>query len=599
MTQARPEPLNVPPPPSHGLSFSQPAPNVFDGRAWPSWTRVSILAGVVGLVVGCLASLLFWGVHFFERILLQAPLRIPEGLAGGFHLEPWNSALILGIPALGGLLVGLIGKYACAEATGGGTGEILQSYHQRQALMAGKVVPFKWLASCLTLGTGGAGGTEGPAAQIGAAFGSWLAQRLELSASERALLFTAGIAAGIGAIFRAPLGGALFACELYYSSPELESSGLLPSLIASVSAYFIFGLVFGFQPLLPGDTAFTLSVANFAALGVTAIICALGAWAYVRWMDACTRRFKKALPQPWRPALGGLCTGALALGLLYAARRWMGSDARILSVLGEGYPILNTAVLAGALPLLLLLVALGKLLASGLTVGSGGSAGVFAPSMIIGGCLGALVFAGLQALGYSDGNPKAYVLAGMAAFFASGTACPLASLIIITEVAQGYHLLPALMWVVALAYLFRPRPGLFKDQVPGSADSPAHRADLEQAFLASRMVGQLCRTAGIAVLGPGRPSAKSLKALQGQRCAPVLDADGTYLGAARWPGPAASGPAKTGKQRVEAGLPALRTDQSLGEALKALKESAADELPVLDGQGRLLGLFAYSDLGSA
>ncbi|HTB23084.1 MAG TPA: chloride channel protein [bacterium] len=564
-------------------------------KTWPSWARVNALACVVGLLSGFLASALFWGVHFFERVLWQQPLHIPEGLAGTFELGPWGMALILGIPTFGGLAVGLILRYGCPEVAGGGTEQILKSYHHEQALMEGRVVPFKWLASCLTLGTGGAGGNEGPMAQIGAATGSWLAQRLGLSTAERGLLFTAGIAGGIGAIFRAPLGGALFACELYYSNPEFESQGLLPSLIAAVSAYFVFGLVFGYQALVPGDTVFNLSLVNFVALGLTAIICAFGAHAYVGWLELCSKTFKKALPQPWRPGLGGFLLGVLALGLLLVSQRWLGSDARVLAVLGEGYPILNSVVLAGAIPLLLLLVAVGKLLASGLTVGSGGSGGVFAPSMIIGGCLGALVFVGLQTLGYSDGNPKAYVLAGMAAFFAAGTACPLASLIIITEVAQGYHILPALMWVVALGYLLRPRPGLFRDQVPGAADSPVHRAELESAFLSSRTVGQLCRRGDIATLGAGRPSAQALRALEGQRCAPVLDAQGLYLGVGPWP---LSGgrTAKTGRGLVDPRLSPLRTDQKLGEALRVLKASQAEELPVLDEQGSVVGLFAYHDI---
>jgi CIC family chloride channel protein len=482
-------------------------------------------------------------------MLWQEPLSIPDGLAGTFFLGPRGIALIIAIPALGGLAVGLIAKYACGEAAGGGTGEILRSYHRGGAQLPGRLVPFKWLASCLTLGTGGAGGNEGPAALIGSATGSWLARRLNLSASERGLLFSAGIAAGVGAIFRAPLGGALFACEMYYSSSEFESDALLPSLTASVCAYFLFGLFLGYQPLLPGDTVFTLSLVNFAALGAMALICAIGARAYVAWMDLCSRRMKAALPQPWRPAMGGLMVGGLALGLLFASKRWLGSDARVLSVLGEGYPILNSAVLAQALPLLLILVAVGKLLASGLTVGSGGSAGVFAPSMIIGGCLGALVFLGLHALGCSDGDPKAYVLAGMAAFFAAGTACPLASIIIITEVAQGYHLLPALMWVVALAYLLRPRPCLFKDQAASSVDSPMHRDELQSDFLASRTVGQLCRNAG------------------------AWDSE-------------------------DKGCLPLRADQILGEAVRRMKAEGLVELPVVDRQGRFIGLFAYGDMVS-
>jgi CIC family chloride channel protein len=455
---------------------------------------VAVLACVLGLGMGGIASLLYWGVHFFAALLLHRPLGLPGDLSGTFVLSPWGMGLILGIPALGGLATGLIARYACADVAGGGTENILNSYHHRQAMMEGKVVPYKWLASCITIGSGGSGGAEGPVAQIGAAAGSWMAQTLGLDTGERGLLFTAGIAAGIGAVFRAPLGGALFACELYYSSPEIESAALVPSLIAAVSSYVVFGMVNGYQPLLPGEVdRLNPSLTNVGALTLIAVLCALAARAYVGWLNLCNRRFSAALPMPWRPGLGGLLNGALALGFLLLAQRYLASNAGILAILGEGYPVLGGAVLVGALPLLLFLVALGKLLSSGLTVGSGGSAGVFAPSMVIGGCIGGLAAVGLSSLAYAEGAPKAYVLAGMAAFFAAGTACPLASLIIITEVAQGYHLLPALMWVVALGYLLGPKPGLFTAQVKGSADSPVHRAELESAYLSLRRPRRLRR----------------------------------------------------------------------------------------------------------
>jgi CIC family chloride channel protein len=513
-------------------------------------------------------------------------------------LSPWLIVLILCIPALGGLAVGLILWKACPEVGGGGTTEILQSYHQRRAMMGGRVVPFKWLASCITIGTGGSGGVEGPVAQIGAATGSWLAQTLGLSDSERGLLFTAGIAGGIGAVFRAPLGGALFACEMYYSNPELEDEAVVPSLIASVSAYFVFGLIFGFQSLLPGDSQLNLSLANFASLGFLALLCALVARAYVGWLDVCSKGFKKVLPMPWRPGLGGLLTGAVALGLTVLAKFFLDGNAKILAVLGEGYPILDSAVIGTAVPLLLVSVLVGKLLTSGLTVGSGGSTGVFAPSMIIGGCLGGLVSTGMAGLGFAEGSPKGYVLAGMAAFFVAGTACPLASLVIITEVAQGYHLLPLLMWVVAIGYLLRRRPGLFRAQVPGSVDSPVHQAELEAAFLRSRRVGQVCRSKGIVASLAGWRSLGSVYSISrelGQRFIPVIGRDGRYLGAMN----ANDHPKGVlAQDLIDPSVPFLTADQDLASALKVIKKVQANELAVVDENQQLVGLFGPQDLAT-
>ncbi len=566
-------------------------------RPWPSWSRLYFLAVVVGVAVGTLAVLLYGGVHYFEDLLLHGPLGMNGECSGVFALSPWGVALLLGVPALGGLGVGLVTKHLCAEAGGSGTGDILRSYHGREARMDGRVVPYKWLTSCLSLGTGGAGGNEGPAAQIGAAFASWLSQSLGLGVAERGLLFTAGVAAGIGAIFRAPLGGALFACELYYSMPELEGSALLPSLIASVSAYFIFGMVWGYQALIPGETPFTLSVEGFAVLAGVAAFSALAARAFVRWIDVCSLRFKSTLALPWRPAMGGLLTGAVGLVALVVSRRFLASDARVLTVLGEGYPILGSAVTAGigAGALLLGVVAVGKLLASGLTVGSGGSVGVFAPSMVIGGCLGAVAYLGASALGLGSLGAKACVLGGMAAFFSAGTACPLASLVIITEVAQGYHLLPGLMLAVAVGYLLRPKPGLFKDQLENGLQSPMHRAEVEGAFFASRRVGQVCRREGVVRLRPGAVPAAQWKALGDQLCAPLVDRNGAYRGALRLAPPEFRGSAPA-KAVPQPSVKALHADQLLGEGLHALRQSGCDELPVLDAQGALVGLFGYRDL---
>lgn len=554
---------------------------------------------MVGVIAGLFAGVLFWGVHFCADVLLREPLAMPDDLAGKFILSAGGMALLLLIPTLGGLAVGLIVKNFCPEAAGGGTTEILVSYHNRNAVMVGTVIPYKWLASCLTIGTGGSGGTEGPMAQIGAAIGSWLAQTLGLDEAERGLLFTAGIAGGIGAVFRAPLGGALFACEMYYSSAELESQALVPSLIASVCAYFMFGLFFGFHPLLPGESSLDLNPRTFGILTAIAVLCALVARFYVFWLGFCSEIFKKHLPYPWRPSLGGFCNGVLALVFLLLARHYLDSNARILAVLSEGYPILDSAVLGGALPLLLLLVGTGKLLTSGFTVGSGGAAGVFAPSMVIGGCIGGLVAIWLATHGLSDGGPKAFVLAGMAAFFAAGTACPLASLIIITEVAQGYSLLPALMWVVALGYLLRPRPGLFRAQVRGSADSPLHRTEIEAAFLASRRVGQLCRRQNIETVAEGCDRLVILKkALEnGQKVVPILNSRGHFLSALVAPNAGQTLSSEWTEASIGQ-LVQLNAEQDLGLAIKILKTSSKQELPVLDEMGNFVGLFGYTDIVS-
>ena len=157
-------------------------------------------------------------------------------------LTPW---LLVVIPTIGGLLAGWVIYTFAPEAEGHGTDSVIAAYHQHQGYMRPRVPIVKVIASALTIGSGGSGGREGPIAQIGAGFGAALADLLRLRPAERRVLLAAGMGAGIGAIFRAPVAGALFASEVLYSSPEFEPEVLLPTALASVIAYSTFGAVFG------------------------------------------------------------------------------------------------------------------------------------------------------------------------------------------------------------------------------------------------------------------------------------------------------------------------------------------------------------------
>ncbi len=153
------------------------------------------------------------------------------------------------MPAFGGLLSGWLVYTFAPEAEGHGTDAAINAYHRAGGLIRGRVPIVKTIASAITLTTGGSGGREGPIAQIGAGFGSFLATRLKLSDRERRIMMAAGIGAGVGSIFRAPLAGALFAAEVLYRDPEFESEVIIPAGISSVVAYCLFCLVFGWGSL--------------------------------------------------------------------------------------------------------------------------------------------------------------------------------------------------------------------------------------------------------------------------------------------------------------------------------------------------------------
>jgi len=216
------------------------------------WTLYFIL---IGLIAG-LGSIVFHylcrlGLHYFMDFM--AGYR-PPSPAGEHHLlpptgTPFNRAILLFLPAFGGLLSGWLVYTYAPEAEGHGTDAAIDAYHRQGGFMRNRVPLIKTIASALTLTTGGSGGREGPIAQIGAGFGSFLATVLKLSERERRIMMAAGVGAGIGSIFRAPLAGALFAAEVLYRDPEFEPEVIIPAGISSVVAYCLFCLVLGWGTL--------------------------------------------------------------------------------------------------------------------------------------------------------------------------------------------------------------------------------------------------------------------------------------------------------------------------------------------------------------
>ncbi|MFO0950478.1 MAG: chloride channel protein [Isosphaeraceae bacterium] len=361
------------------------------------------------LVVGVVAGL--GGIVFTAAGQLVAGVTL-EGPAGyhppGPRAEvrfPWipewdgtlNLALLVVLPVVGGLLSGgLVFRFA-PEAEGHGTDAAIAAYHEHGGYIRPRVPLIKLVASALTIGTGGSGGREGPIAQIGAGFGSVLGGILKLRAADRRVLVAAGMGAGVAAIFRAPLAGALFAAEILYCSPEFEPEVILPAGLASVTSYCTFGVAAQalggtsdpWRPLFetPASLVFT-SAWELLPYTLLAFVVVVLSMIYVRTFYAVTDAFHHLpLPRSLRPAVGAGLTGLVGVGLYLAT----GRQAAALSVMSYGYGVLQEGLLSeSALPAgLLLAVACGKIVTTSLTIGSGGSGGVFGPSMVIGGCGGA------------------------------------------------------------------------------------------------------------------------------------------------------------------------------------------------------------------
>ncbi|MGH7741774.1 MAG: chloride channel protein [Candidatus Eiseniibacteriota bacterium] len=440
--------------------------------------RVLFLSSLVGVVAGMGAIVFQYLCQWTSHLLLDrlAGLRMggPAGERALFHatstvFRPW---MIPVVTAAGGLLTGLIVQRFAPEAAGHGTDEAVDSFHRRGGVIRGRVPIVKTIASAITLGSGGSGGREGPIAQIGAGFGSFLASRLGLGERDRRILLAAGVGAGVGSIFRAPLAGALFASEVLYSDPEFEPDVIIPAAIATIVAYCVFSLKFGFGALFATPHFSFHSAAELLPYSLLALVVALGAAMFVKVFYGTHALFERLrFPKFLKPALGGLLTGLMALLALGLAR-----DQRALDVLSFGYGSIQHA-LRGELPLtLLLIIAFGKMATTGFSIGSGGSGGVFGPSMVIGGALGGAVGVLAQAwMPHVVTQPGAYVAVGMAGFFAAAANTPISTLVMVSEMTGNYELLLPSLWVCCLAFLLARRWTLYRSQVPSRLDSPAHR----------------------------------------------------------------------------------------------------------------------------
>jgi CIC family chloride channel protein len=440
----------------------------------------AIFLGVVGALG---AQAFMWMLRAAQRLLLTGVGGyVPPRLSaeGGVLSETIGTHGLWWIPlatTLGGLLSGILIYSLAPEAEGHGTDTAVKSFHRAGGYLRARVPPLKMVASAITIGSGGAAGREGPTALISAGVGSLYGTLLHRSDEERRLLVLIGMAAGLSAIFRSPIGTAIFAIEVLYSDMEFDAGALLYTMLGSVVAYAVNGLFVGYEPLFlvpPG-----ISVPGFLEYGWY-ILLGVVAGAVATLLPVVFYRVRDlfaALPvfPHVKPAIGGLGVGLIAL--------W------IPQILGGGYGWIQEAI-NGALPLdLLFLLILGKIVALSLTVSSGGSGGVFAPSLFVGAMLGGAM-AKLFHL-----PPAPLVIVGMAAVFGGAARVPIATMLMVAEMTGGYHLLVPAALSVVLSYLTQVTlsgplkyRSLYEAQVPGRADSPAHRR--EHLGSALRLLGE-------------------------------------------------------------------------------------------------------------
>lgn len=459
---------------------------------YPATYRMVGYAVLVG-IIGAFTALVFDSLVELAQSLLLVRISGYKPPASGV-LTPsvslpvgWDRLYLPLVTVLGGLLSGLIVYRFAPETEGHGTDGAIRAYHQSAGTIRKRVPPLKAVTAAIVIGSGGVAGREGPTAQISVGLGGLIGQWLGLRGEQRRILLLASMAAGLAAVFRAPLGMAIFAVEILYSGMVFESEALIYTVVSAVTAYALHGFFVGWSPLFQIPAGMTFehpeSLIGFALLGVAAGVYG----AFLPNIFYGTRDLFRRIPCPphFKPALGALLLGGIALAFP--------------EILGTGYGWVELAM-AGQVSLTLLLIFLIlKAPAMALTVGSGGSGGIFGPTVVIGAMLGGVVGNLLQTLlPLSEINPASFVLVGMAAVFAGAGRVPISTLIMVVEMTGGYGLIVPAMLANVLSFVVQhsvsarlPYRSLYESQPASREDSPIHRSLLLRRALQMIEGGQV------------------------------------------------------------------------------------------------------------
>jgi CIC family chloride channel protein len=431
------------------------------------WLFVGFIVGIVSGLAGVTLSYLIKWFSLYVFYPISGINLYSTSTSGKFYYLPL-------LMFLGGLASGILTTKYAPEAEGHGTDSVIEAIHRKGARIRSAVPIVKMIASTLIIGTGGSAGKEGPIALTGAGFASVLSDKLGLTLPERRLMVLSGMAGGLSAVFKAPLGSMIFALEVPYRR-DMELEAIVPIAISSVTAYAIavyvegVGRIFSLVPLHFISLAY---IPHFVLLGV---ILGLFARFYVRIFYGVRDWFKSLRISPYlKPALGAI----IASGIIILAPQ----------AIGQGYPWAQSAIY-GRLPLEVLLIgALAKILATSFSIGSGGSGGVFAPTITVGGFVG-----GAMGLLFSN-DPQviaAFTIVGMISFLAGAGKVPLAAIVMVAEMTGGYQLIVHALAAVTLAYLSSGSETIYEKQVDTRAESPYFLSEISSKILSQMKVKEI------------------------------------------------------------------------------------------------------------
>ncbi|HWY38880.1 MAG TPA: chloride channel protein, partial [Bacteroidia bacterium] len=560
---------------------------------------VGLVCGVASMIFSFLLSLL---EAFYTSFHIQSSNKTESILEkvnfASHHIS--SSLIIMLLPAFGGLVAGLISHFFCRDASGTGTDEMIYAFHFKEGKINTRIPFFKALATLFTIPTGGSGGKEGPISLIGAGIGVWLAGIVRAGARARRTLLLAGTAAGLGAVFRSPLGGALTAAEMVYKK-DIETDALIPCFISSVTAYLIYTAYAGAESIFHITTPQAFHSNEILFYLLLGGLCFAFGYLFIRGFNDTNRIFARMKMPAWvKPAIGGLLTGCIAT--LFFEITGTGNNFLEYVITGN-YPDYFATHGALTIALTCLCIAFLKIVASGLTIGSGGSAGIFGPSLFIGAMLGAAVGIFTQVIfPHQQVSIASFMVIGMGAFYAGVAHAPIAGIVMIIEMSGNYSLLPPIIIVSIFTFLLSRSISFYKNQVENRFKSPAHSFNMRSDVLESTVLKeQFPEFRNLAVVNENW-SFEQVKHHAAQIHASdfaVINDKWHYLGmvSLRNIHVKKEDHENPIKNYMEI-IPSVSSDQSLSTALNVILDNDIDKVAITEGT-RFVGYVRYRDLFEA
>lgn len=431
----------------------------------------------VGLVTGFLAVLFTASLKFFEDFYLTGVMERHAEIPM-FPKTLYLDWVLLGILLLGALINGVINHFFCSESAGSGIDYIIDRFHNHEGRMKNRIAFYKYISTMFTLGLGGSGGKEGPIAQIGAGVGAMISNSLDIGPRARRGLLLAGSAAGLGAVFHTPLAGAITSVEMLYRE-DIESDSLIPCIIASIVSYLVTTFFVGNGPIYKVDHLY-FNLHDIPAYAFLGLVCYGSGFLFVRMFEYITQKSKDLKLHPvLKPMVGIL----LLYGIVALFPQVLGTGSEYLQdILSHSSQIEQKTpiIVAG----FFFLLAICKMIATSVTVGSGFSAGLYGPSLLIGASLG-LGTAALQKSLFPglDVSYSSFALVGMGAFYAGIASAPIAAILFVAGLVGNYILLPPMIIVAVITLVLSHKWTIYRKQLANRFESPAHTWSIKTDFL--------------------------------------------------------------------------------------------------------------------